>query len=1030
MTNWGVLLAGVFHIAALIYLVVGIYLLYINIDSRLNKLAFLFCTSLSCWCFGLALSLMAKNGADSFAWARFSAIGGVMFYCFFLHYIIILAQNDNIMKIKWIKYAIYIPAFVILCHISIAKTTTRQLYNMQQMSIGWINISVPNIWITLYDVYFVSFMIASLFLIYQWRNRENDGQAKKQANTIFISWLVVFLINLIAEALDDFNINHYLHLLTPLVFMIAVINVCCAIKKHNFMKASVVNEDLIFVEQFRTKIIKYLAIAFCVGGVIYIFTQYLHNIHSNFIKVFGFAICLFLFGFAVYFVQKNLKSREIKIIIYSILLSASIPIISLRYCESAAVTVWAFPFIIMIAALLFNNSTILTMVSTSMILTQLYLWIRVPDCTVTVDVSDYFARVGLIALAIFLIQYINKIYLLRLRQLSDKIQTQDLLFLISSRSIRINCDTLNDMLNESLSLFCEYANADRAHICYYDVEDVLEQLDYYCWYNDQGAADENLLKDSRISTFSWWRNEVKVNGIVKISDVSKLPNGASDEKEFLMKQNVKSMLAVPIITNEKRIGYIRIDFVNQTKTLDDAFTKLLMTIGNILGEWSVKANSERKLEQMAYYDQLTNLPNRELFGEYINKTLKCAGQRGHLFSVIFLNLDSFKIINDTLGHHYGDKILVLITQRLIKCLRKSDFVCRFGGDEFLILINDILTNGDVETVVSKILKQFEKPFLFEGQEFYITTSIGISVFPLDGMDKDTLIKNADIAMHKAKRNGKNQFIFCSEEMKEEIQQTMFVTNNLHYAKERGELRIQYQPQVLIETGRVVAVEALMRWEHPELGLIAPSLFIPIAEHTGLINTIGEWILEEACKQNKIWQQKGLPPIRMAVNVSVRQLLSPNFVSNVRKVLEENQLDPYYLELEVTENIAIQESDYIFNVLSDLKKLGISLAIDDFGIEYSSLNRIKMLPIDRLKIDMHFIRGILTNEKDKVIVDVIIKLAKDLNLKVIAEGVEQVEQLEYLKNKNCDEVQGYYFYQPLSDMNMEEVLRNSKNYENN
>ena len=261
-------------------------------------------------------------------------------------------------------------------------------------------------------------------------------------------------------------------------------------------------------------------------------------------------------------------------------------------------------------------------------------------------------------------------------------------------------------------------------------------------------------------------------------------------------------------------------------------------------------------------------------------------------------------------------------------------------------------------------------------------------------------------------------------MKDEIQQTMILTNHLYHAQERNELKIVYQPQVSIETGKVLAVEALARWHHPVLGMISPVLFIPLAERTGLINSIGEWILKESCKQNMIWQKMGLAPIRMAVNVSVNQLLDPEFANKVMEALAETGMEPRYLELEITENIAIKESEFIIDVLTKLKAIGVSLAIDDFGVEYSSLSRIKMLPINRLKIDMQFITGIMNNKKDEVIVEVIIKLAKDLGLKVIAEGVEKEEQLKFLKQKMCDEVQGYYFYKPLSKEEIQKVLMDS------
>ncbi len=580
-------------------------------------------------------------------------------------------------------------------------------------------------------------------------------------------------------------------------------------------------------------------------------------------------------------------------------------------------------------------------------------------------------------------------------------------------------------MEEVLCFLCEYVNADRAHIYYKNLQDGLEHTEYYYWCNESSKLDEKELKDTSLMRYSWWRSQVNETESVQIPNVLDLPDEANHEKEYLMRQNVKSMIAVPLISQEQKIGFLRIDYVSNNKKWDDQFLKILMIVGNILGEANIKSSSEKKMEQMAYYDQLTNIPNRQLFGECINQAIETAGQRRTIFGIVFLDLDSFKIVNDTIGHHYGDQMLVMIADKLTNCLRKTDTVSRFGGDEFLIMLNDITAIKDIETVVKKIIRQFELPLFIGDQEFNITASVGISVYPMDGMDKDTLIKNADIAMYKAKNNGKNQFVFCSEEMKEEMQQTTILTNNLYHALEKNELNIVYQPQVSIETGKVIAVEALVRWNHPELGIISPAIFIPFAERTGLIISIGEWILKETCRQNKLWQEMGLPPVRLAVNVSVNQLLNSDFVNTVKKVLEETGLESQYLELEITENIAIQESEFIIHVLSDLKALGVSLAIDDFGIEYSSLSRIKMLPVDRLKIDMHFTKGILNNEKDRIIVDVIIKLAKDLNLKVIAEGVEKEAQFNYLSQKMCDEVQGYYFYKPLSRDNMEEVLLHMK-----
>lgn len=1023
MSSMAFLVTYLFYTAALICILTSLYLLYININNILNKLAFLFCTSLSCWCVGTACSLIASNYVDSMVWRRFAVIGAGTFFSFFLHYIIILIEDKELMKKKWAKYAIYIPSVIIVYFLAISKKVSYQLYHLKKTQMGWISTSGFNLGSLFFDIYIISFMLIGLCMVYRWKRNRKGKHKQKQANHILISYFIAFMVAIIAEIADKCNINSYIHEVIPLILIIPMFTVCYEMKRHDFMKADIMNEDTAFMERFRTNITKYLEVAFYLGGIIYFVSQYMHDRNAEFNKVILFSLLLCFFGLVIHVIQKYIADKELEIILYSLLLSVCIPVITLRFIEYAAVTVWAFPFLIIIAALLFNNATVLVMISTSMILTQLYMWIKDSNCVVMVDASDFFTRVGLMGMAIGLIYYINKIYLFRLRQLSDRIKVQDFLFQISSRMINVSSNNIEEKMDEILHLLCENINADRAHIYYQNDQVGIDDLGtYYCWCNEQSRLDDEVLQDRSISEYTWWKHQIKDAEVVQIFDVSQMNQDAQEIKETLMKQKVQSMLVVPLITDKQKIGFLRIDFVQNPKEWDDEFVKMMVTVGNILGEANIKVSSEKQVEYMAYYDQLTNIPNRQLFGIHINQAIQRAGKTGNLIGILFLNLDSFKIVNDTMGHDYGDKILITIADRLTKCLRKTDTVSRFCGDEFLIMLNSITAKKDIETVVNKIVGQFEKPIMIDNEEFNITVSIGVSAYPTDGIDKDTLIKNADIAMDQAKSNGKNQYKFCSQEMKDRMQQTMILTNYLYHAQDRDEIRIVFQPQVSLESGKVVAMEALARWNHAELGLVSPAMFIPIAERTGLINSIGEWILREACIQNKSWQEMGLPPVRLAVNVSVIQLLDPDFVSKVKAVLEETGLESCYLELEVTENIAIQESEFIIHVLTELKALGVSLAIDDFGIEYSSLSRIKMLPIDRLKIDMHFIKGIQNSEKDKVIVDVIIKLAKDLGLKVIAEGVEQEEQLHFLELKECDEIQGFYFYKPLSKEDMQEVLR--------
>ena len=431
--------------------------------------------------------------------------------------------------------------------------------------------------------------------------------------------------------------------------------------------------------------------------------------------------------------------------------------------------------------------------------------------------------------------------------------------------------------------------------------------------------------------------------------------------------------------------------------------------------------TQEQIKYIAYHDTLTGLPNRNLLNELLVHSITLAERNNKCMAVLFLDIDGFKMINDSKGHGMGDQILQEVAERLLKTLRKSDVIARHGGDEFIVIIEELDNCSGVELIANKIINCFQEPFHLENQDYFLTTSVGVAVYPADGQTPDMLIKNADIAMYKAKENGKNQYLFCTPVMKDVANETMELSTNLYRAIKKNELELYYQPQLSCHNNQIMGVEALIRWRHPVMGLISPAKFIPIAEKTGLILPIGEWVLRTACQQNKKWQEQGLPKIRMGVNLSLRQFHNNDLLNLVESVLKETKLAPQYLELEITETIAMKEKSYIINTLNAFRQIGVSIAIDDFGTEYSSLSYLKHLPVDRLKVAMQFIRGIGIDHKDEALAKGIIVLAKSIGMNVIAEGVETKEQLEFLKNHNCDEIQGYYFFKPLIEAEMTKLL---------
>lgn len=433
--------------------------------------------------------------------------------------------------------------------------------------------------------------------------------------------------------------------------------------------------------------------------------------------------------------------------------------------------------------------------------------------------------------------------------------------------------------------------------------------------------------------------------------------------------------------------------------------------------------SEERIHFLAHYDVLTELPNRFMLFERLGQLLSHAKREQSQVAVFFVDLDRFKIINDTLGHTAGDALLQMVAERLKECSREVDIIARVGGDEFVIALADIKDSKDITAIARKVLAVVSRPYHIEGQALHITPSLGISQFPQDGMDAAVLIKNADRAMYQAKKAGRNSYEFFKEGMDAVTLDQLSLENSLRGALEREELELLYQSKVDLKTGDIVGAEAQLRWNHPQLGLIMPDRFIRILEDSGLIGPIGEWVICTACAQNRKWQDEGLPPIPIAVNLSALQLQQKRFVEKLARLIEDVGLDAGLLDLEITESVIMHNAESTIKLLEDLKKLGVKLSVDDFGTGYSSLSYLKRFPIDSLKIDQSFVKDLSNDTNDAAITATIIAIAKQLNLTVIAEGVETVDQLRFLHSNDCDQIQGFYFSKPLSADDFAEHLRN-------
>lgn len=513
-----------------------------------------------------------------------------------------------------------------------------------------------------------------------------------------------------------------------------------------------------------------------------------------------------------------------------------------------------------------------------------------------------------------------------------------------------------------------------------------------------------------------WRGEQVV-----VSDIETDPLWA-DYKALVAPYGFRACWSAPIRSYQ---GKVLGTFALYSRISGEPTAECMKLVGmatHIAGIAIERKEAEDSIQFMAHHDTLTGLPNRSMLDERVASAIEAADDCGGTMTLAFIDLDNFKLVNDSLGHHAGDELLKIVATRMLRCVRASDSIVRLGGDEFVILINGAMRRGEsVEDRLRAVREAIAEPVVIEGRSFQVTCSMGVAAYPEHGRNVTELLARADVAMYRAKEIGRDAMQVFTAELANRAHEKLERQEELRRALAQGELFLQYQPQMDLATGRIFAVEALIRWRHPERGLIGPGDFIPLAEETGLIGPIGDWTLRAACRQNKAWQVSGLPPIVVSVNVSARQFQEKDWVERVAAALEESGLEARYLELELTESLIMQDVQQAVETMHRLEKLGVHLAIDDFGTGYSSLASLKSFPVGRLKIDRSFVKDLPEDGDDAAIARAVISLARTLQLRVIAEGVETREQMDFLREAGCDEIQGYYLSRPIDARGLQAIL---------
>lgn len=1017
--------AIIFYAVSLISLFIGAYVFVLNSSEKLNRLILMISITLGIWAFSYSMISASSSYEAALAWNRVSSLGWGMIYSLLLHYFIILTGRDRILSNYATYILIYLPALVVLYVFGINGSIAKSEFELVQTAAGWVNKSSNSFFDWFFYLYFVLYSLFSILLLWRWWSQTDERRVKRTVLILTISLAVSLSIGGLTDVLFRSAMQDVRPQLGVIYAIIPVFAIIYSIKKHGIIRLNILNTDplpgRILSHEKRIGFYYVLAAILIAGSLLYLSVDYL-VISNPLSSVLLLSFYLFVLGIYIGILPSLKVSEKSQDFQLGLLMSILTPVLTLYlYRDDYNNVIWALPIVLMIISTVFFNRSILISILISAIVFESVLHLSNIEFYSDVSINDFNQRIVLYLVAAGLVNFVGLLYRQRIIENERQTEIQRQISLISSAFIDVNENTINDKIDSILQQSGLYFNMDRA--CLFQVEQnsqKMEQTNIWCSNGFEYSKDDH--RSLKYTDIPWIISELGKNQFVNVSDISLMPAAASSERELLQSFNIKSFMAVAIIKNDELDGMLCFENYEVNRYIDLSHKDALLIVAHIISDALSKVNSETTIKYLAYYDDLTGLPNRTSMKNRLEKEIARSQYIGSNIGILLYDLDDFKSVNDSLGHDTGDKMIKSIATRLIEISGREAVVCRFGGDEFLTIVPNIKSDEELMLMAKKTLDVFKEPVVLNYQSFYISASCGVAVYPQDGLDVETLVRSADLAMYRSKSIGKNVITFCTEELKASVDDKTKLINDLHNALENNELILHYQPQIEIESGEVIGFEALLRWNHPERGIIPPGLFIPLAEQTELIHSIGRWVIQEACRQNRKWQEDGYTPVVMAVNLSVEQFRNKNLAGMMAEELAISRLMPEYFEVEITESIAILAPEYIIGILNQLKALGISIAIDDFGTEYSSLSRLRDLPIDYLKIAMEFVRGIGKNSRDEAVVGSIINLAKSLGLKIIAEGVETQEQLDFLQNNLCDIVQGFFYYRPMPAENAEKLLK--------
>ncbi len=1009
-------MSSVFGFVSLVYILIALYGLSLNFESRINRVFFLMGVSLSIWGYSYSVSTSADTPQIALLFNRISVLGWGFFYAFLLHFTKLLANGNKKISKKY-YFLIYSPSILFTFVFGLLDSAISQCHIVLS-TWGYTNVAPPTFLNHFFNVYCAVFAFLSVRNTIQWYNRTGLKKIVKLVKMTVVLSVLSILFSFLSDVILVRLLGYHTLQLTIIWLFPSVLCMFYAIVKGETLHSEltididILNESDSYIKSYNIIGYTYVFVSY----VIY-FLDYLFSNHRGY-DIILLSVSGIMIGCLHFFLSNAFKNGNTRNLFLTLLYMIKLGFISFIYYPSVAVTIWGVFLCYLALTSLFKSMKYSYFMIIFMLLVTAFYWYTTPEIVVTLTWRDYFGRIGITMVFSFLILYINSEYRKKQEINIKQIEKQKTISYFSRKVIDLSVENSDEKTFEFLGIMNEGFNISRS---------------YYIQLDEEGECSRTFFKEGNFKHLSNnydntifsinedWLKEVKEKKEILVWSINSMDSIPDSVKQAFEERKVNAFYAAIIEVESKLRSLLVAEFVYSEESVFLSIYKDMFR--NLIIDSVRKMDAERELLQIANFDDVTGLRTRVYFAKSVSKIL--AENKNKSYYVIYLDIDNFKTVNDTFGHVVGDKVLVSVAQLLERMGKDEDVVTRISSDEFVIFCDPSYDKEEIEEFSKNIVYNMKNGLKINDNNFRLNISIGISHYPEDGDNLEMLVKNADIAMHKSKDLPYKKYRFCEEGDKEQVIEDAKYTDKLYYALANEEFFVVYQPQVSLKDHSIVGAEALLRWESKDFGMVSPVKFVPILERTGLIVEVGEYIIVQVIKEQLKMKKMGFGNVRFSINLSVVQFLDTSFLDKLENILDKYDVDPEFIEFELTESIAINDNSFVIDSFTKLKKMGFSIAIDDFGTGYSSLNRLQQLPIDRLKIDKSFVDGIGKLDKRESIVNIVIEFAKILGLTSIAEGTENLEQVNYLREHSCDEVQGYYFAKPMKSDDFEDFIRNYK-----